>query len=144
MSSYLQSQIKDRMEAKNLTIYALETKAGTTKNAARNILKGYSKKPSAAVLGAIATVLGCTVNDLTGSTTIALNPTKQTIQDHPWNGQLYVDAVQLIEELINDKNYNFSFEQITGLAAEVYRYSCNKKSDQVDKDFATWLVGRNI
>ena len=66
MSSYLQSQIQTRMEAKKLSIYALEKKAGLKRSAARNILQGFSKKPSAEALKAIANVLECTVDDLVG------------------------------------------------------------------------------
>ena len=45
------------MEAMRLSIYALEKKAGLKRSAARNILQGFSKKPSAEALKAIAGVL---------------------------------------------------------------------------------------
>lgn len=149
MSSYLQQQIQTRMEAKKLSIYALEKKAGLKRSAARNILQGFSKKPSAEALKAIANVLECTVDDLVGSNESysASSVVKVTIPSkgsHKWNEKLCMDVMKLISKNLKDKKLDLKFEQIMALISEAYKYSIAKSSDKADQDFVTWLINKNF
>lgn len=150
MSSYLQSQIQTRMEAKKLTIYALERKAGLKRSAARNILQGFSKKPSAETLKAIANVLDCTVDDLVGS--VSENPAASSMikvsmsanGTHQWDEKLCLDTIKLVSKNLNDRNLDLKYEQVLALAGEVYKYSLAKQSDTVDQAFVSWLINKNF
>jgi transcriptional regulator with XRE-family HTH domain len=151
MSSYLQEQIKERMGAKNLTIYALEKKAGLNRSAVRNILQGFSKKPSADILKSIATVLECTLDDLVGSNEVSSEVLKSTSrtptnirETHMWKETLFFDAVKTISHLIAEKSLVLKLDQVTGLINEAYKYSISKNSDHVDQDFCKWLVNKSF
>jgi transcriptional regulator with XRE-family HTH domain len=153
MSAYLQQQIEDRMMAKNLTIYALEKKAGLNRNAVRNILRGFSKNPSVEILSAIARTLDCTLNDLVGtndgnSSAVPHKPlTKAAFKNkvsYVWKESLYFDAVKTIANLISKNGESLNLEQVTNLINETYKYSISKDSDTVDKDFCKWLIGKNL
>ena len=158
MPSYLQQQIRTRMEAKQLTSYGLEKKAGTTRNAVWQILKGTSKNPRAEVLKAIANALECTVDELIAPSqndaitmpTQSYNLDKKLYVDaaakdnHKWNEKLYLDVTKAVSKVIADKNLDLKPEQIVALIGEGYRYSIAKLSDKADKDFVNWLFNKHF
>ena len=145
---YLQKQLSERIEASNLSVNALEKKAGLKRSAVRNILQGFSKKPSADVLLSIAEALNCTVDDLIGSKSsdIVSSSIKSTSKIHnlnPWNDTLYIEAVKLVSKILREKDLQLKSEQTIALINESYKYSLDKGSDKVDVDFTRWLVGRS-
>jgi len=138
------------MEAKKLSIYALEKKAGLKRSAARNILQGFSKKPSAEALKAIANVLECTVDDLVGhvnedySHSSVVKVSVPSKGSHKWNEKLCIDAIKLVSKNLNDRKLDLKYEQIMALAGEAYKYSLGKQSDKIDQDFVSWLINKNF
>ena len=149
MSAILQKQIQRKLDEKNLTVNALEKMAGLKRSAARNLLDGYSKKPSAETLKAIADVLGCSVEDLMvpEDARLASMPAQSNVASkitHSWNEKLYVDSIKAISKKLADKKLDLKFEQVTQLAGEVYKYSLAKKTEKIDQDFINWLVNKNF
>ena len=149
MSTYLQKQIQTRLDEKKLNINALGKKAGLKRSAARNILLGYSKKPSADTLKAIADVLGCTVDDLIGSSSTNLNSFFSKINtasqsSYPWNEKLYLESMKVVTKILKAKKLDLKFEQVTSLIQETYKYSMSKKSEKIDQDFVNWVVDNNF
>lgn len=138
MSSFLQEQIQTRMEAVGLSVYGLEKKAGLKRSAVRNILQGFSQKPSADVVSAIANALDCTLNDLVGSSDGSTVKLKK--RGTVWSDKLYIEAVQSIAKHLSDKNQHLNFEQAAHLVAETYKYSIAKSATKIDDDFSKWLV----
>jgi transcriptional regulator with XRE-family HTH domain len=143
MSSHLQEQIRTRMEAQDLTIYALEKKAGIKRSAARNILQGLSKKPGGEVLLAIAKALDCRIEDLLGEDHEKATITKTSTPkaNYQWNEKLCLDSVKAVAKQLGDRELNF--EQVLAIIKEVYRYSIKKNSDKADIDFVNWLVNKD-
>ena len=150
MSAYLQEQIQTRMEAKSLTVHSLEKKAGLNRSAVRNILQGFSKKPSAEVLMSISEVLDCTVDDLLGQRSdngIMSNKIKtiaKTRNTHAWNDKLYIEAVKTASKCISEKESQLKSDQVISLINETYKYALDKGSDAIDQDFTKWLVGKSL
>jgi transcriptional regulator with XRE-family HTH domain len=159
MPSYLQQQLQTRMEAKQLSVYALEKKSGLNRNAVWYILRGLSKKPRAEALKAIADVLECTVDALLGprendAVALATLPSKSYKLDqkldaaikenHKWNEKLYQDAMKLVSKTIADRKLDLKFDQIMAFISETYKYSVAKSSDKADKDFVNWLFNKNF
>lgn len=150
MSAYLQEQIQTRMEAKSLTAHSLEKKAGLNRSAVRNILQGYSKKPSAEVLMSISEVLDCTVDDLLGQRNdngVMSNKIKtiaKTRNVHTWNDKLYIEAVKTVSKCTSEKESQLKSDQVISLINETYKYSLDKGSDTIDQDFTKWLVGKSL
>ena len=149
MNAILQKQIQRKLDEKNLTVNALEKMAGLKRSAARNILDGYSKKPSAETLKSIADVLGCSVEDLMVPEDAKLTsmPVQSNVASkitHPWNEKLYIDSIKAISKKLADKKLDLKFEQVIQLAGEVYKYSLAKKNEKIDQDFINWLVNKNF
>lgn len=144
MSAYLLEQIQTRMSNKGLTVYGLEKKAGLNRSAVRNILQGFSKKPSADVLLSIASALECGVDDLLGPGNNNISTNIKTISKnrnlHTWNEDLYLQAVKIVAKAINEKELQLKSEQVINLINETYKYSLDKGSEMIDADFAKWLV----
>lgn len=145
MSSHLQQQIQTRMEAKKLSIYALEKQAGLKKNTAWQILHGVSKNPRTDSLKAIADVFECSVDDLIGpsendsETAIAktIIPLKGI---HAWNEKLYVNITKLVSKSIATRKLDLKVEHVMALVYEAYKYSIAKSSSKADQDFVNWLL----
>lgn len=150
MSSFLQQQIQTRMQAKKLSIYALEKEAGLKRGAARNILHGFSKKPSAEALKAIAKVLDCRVDDLVSDiddnyvSSPIVKVTMPSKSGHQWNEKLCLDAIRSVSTALSNKKLELKYEQIMALASEAYKYSLGKQSDNIDEDFVSWLINKNF
>lgn len=148
MSAYLLEQIQTRMSHKGLTIYGLEKKAGLNRSAVRNILQGFSKKPSADALLSIAHALECSVDDLLGPSNNNATTNIKTISKnrnlHAWNEDLYLEAVKIVTQALNEKELQLKSEQVINLINEAYKYSLDKEDDTIDADFAKWLVRQSV
>jgi len=149
MSAFLKTQIRDRMEAKNLSINALERRPGLNRSAVRNILQGFSKNPSIEILSSVAAALDCTINDLVApgeaggySEKVMGEGSAKTRESYMWDEDLYHDVIKVVSELAKEQNLNLDFGQITNLANENYKYAISKKSKHADRDFCKWLMGR--
>lgn len=64
--TYLQRELRRRVEASGLTPRAVSLKAGLNETAVKAILGGKSRHPTHHTLDQLAKVLGCTAADLTG------------------------------------------------------------------------------
>ena len=148
MSTHLQEQIQNRMESKQLTVHALERKAGLNRSAVRNILQGFSKKPSANVLMTIAEALDCTIEDLVGQGNDELSGRIKTVAKtrnaHAWNDKLYIDAVKAVTKFAGEKDSQLKSDRIISLINETYKYSLDKGSDTLDQDFTKWLISKSL
>ena len=149
MSAYLQQQIRDRMEERNLSIYALEKKAGLNRSAVRNILQGFSKNPSVEILSAIALALDCTLNELVDpgkvvktSERITARTSAKNKESVMWNESLYLDTAKVISKIAEEKGLSLNLDQINTFILEGYKYSIDKNSKSADKDFCKWLMRR--
>jgi transcriptional regulator with XRE-family HTH domain len=136
------------MESKQLTVHALERKAGLNRSAVRNILQGFSKKPSANVLMTIAEALDCTIEDLVGQGNDELSGRIKTVvktrNTHAWNDKLYIDAVKAVTKFAGEKDSQLKSDRIISLINETYKYSLDKGSDTLDQDFTKWLISKSL
>lgn len=143
--SPLQYQLRNRMQDKGISANALEKRAGLKPSAVQNILQGKSKRPTANLLQAIASELSCSVSDLLNESTATLKEEeylsvpKEKIPSK-WDSKLYVEAIQLVDELLLQKKVKVTKETVLKFADEIYRYSLESKSGQLDRYFANWLV----
>lgn len=134
--SPLQMQLKKRLQDNGLSANALEKRAGLKPSAVQNILQGKSKHPTAVLLQAISKELNCSVSDL-------LDQNQSEKQEKPiekvnWNSKLYVEAIQLVEDLLSKEKIEVTKEVVLKYADEIYRYSL--KEGNLDHRFAQWLI----
>lgn len=144
----ISQQIDIRMTAKNLSIMALESKAGLKTHAVRNILRGKSKSPSAVNLQAIADVLGCSVKDLLSTPELLQEESLSSLEEilqkkytaYAKSG-LLVDVVKAVDDLVQKQRKDLTVEQVLICVRETYLHSLQKDPTKVDKDFAEWFMG---
>lgn len=143
--STLQYELRHRMQDKGISANALEKRAGLKPSAVQNILQGKSKRPTALLLQAIANELNCSISDLLGESPnkeVGLEAMRLDLGkiNNSWDSKLYVEAIQIVEELLTKKKISANKETVLKYAEEIYRYSTESQSGQLDHYFASWLV----
>ncbi len=141
--------IKEKMIEKGLSAHALEKQAGLKLSAVQNIMYGRSKNPSINILASIAQALGCTVSDLLEEGHLSTQRAGSNVgpsfsQTTPWNADLYINTLHVINISANAKNLSLSQEQLFKYADETYAYSIKNKKNKPDKNFAEWLVEKSF
>lgn len=137
--SALQSQLRNRMQDQGISAHALEKRAGLKPSAVQNILQGKSKRPTALLLQAISRELNCSIQDLLGEGEGVSFIAKEKIF-HEWNSKLYVEAIQIVEELLLQKKIEATKGTVLKYSEEIYRYSIESQLGQLDRYFANWLI----
>ncbi len=142
MENNLQSVIKAKLKEKNISVRAFEIKAGLKVNAVRNILKGYSTKPSAETLSLIAKALDCALDDL-------LYPSTYGTSHYTYNKQV-IDNYDLFQQVVKETlsiyfvlNVKPSAEDLCKNIIKIYFYCLEKKASNIDLDFIKWIVEGN-
>jgi transcriptional regulator with XRE-family HTH domain len=141
----LQIRLKKKITEAGLSAHALEKQAGLRRSAVQNILYGKSKKPSAEILGAITKILGCSINELLG--TSEENPTvgiyTQSQNDDGiaiLDTSLYAKAVQHANLLFKSNQLAPNKQDALNYINEIYQYSLNSNKNDIDITFAEWLA----
>ena len=145
MNNFLQTQIRQRMENKNLTVRGLEKKAGLGQNSVRSILEGISKNPRTKVLLAIADVLECSLTDLLekeNKNSSLSNPSPSSLSSYKWDLDLYIQSCQTVNEYIDQHNMTLSTEKVIKAILDVYEFSFKSDPPEVDPKFCSWLLER--
>jgi len=145
MSTQIAKQITTRMRAKNLSLSSLEKEAGLKPHAVQNILRGKSKRPSAAILKAVGDVLGCSVNDLLDQHEIYheedLSQSKKELLSRKYEyPDLFSEIVKFVNEALKHKDNALTIEQFMSCIEEIYLHSLQKDPSKIDKEFAEWWV----
>ena len=143
MNTFLQTQIKQRLEKNNLSIRGLEKKAGLSQNAVLNILAGRSKNPRTKVLSAIASIFGCSINDLLGEDSESLSSSSEHKKPYPWNLNLYIQTCQVVDDYINKNNLMIPTEKIIKIVWEIYTFSLSQNPSTIDPKFCEWFFNRD-
>jgi transcriptional regulator with XRE-family HTH domain len=138
MTSVLQKNLRSQLKEKNLSVHALEKKSGLKAGAVQNILQGKSKKPSADLIFAIAQELHCSVEELLQETTpLKKQPSKK------WVPGLYMDALKIMNALVDERKIEMGKESLLKLVEEVYLYSLDGGLEQADRKFSEWLISNS-
>ncbi len=135
-------QIAARMKAKNLSASALEREAGLKNHSVRNILRGKIKKPSAQVLQAVADVLECSVRDLlTGITEAEEDAPQKKLLEAPYDHQqLFLEAVQILTQAIQERQLTLSLKQFYTCLEEITLHALQAQEPKVDPAFVDWFL----
>lgn len=148
MRSTLRDEIEIRMEAKNLSISALERKSGLTIHSVRNILKGRISKPSARSLQAIADALECSILDLMNPSLskntrlmkpLEVNTKKPTFID---DYALMKNCFKIVTKLINEKGIYFSVDDYLDCVGIIYTYTLSGEPKMIDLKFVKWVMDK--
>jgi transcriptional regulator with XRE-family HTH domain len=131
------------MDISNITIPALERKAGVKTNAVRNILTGRSKNPNIDTLKAIARALECSLEELIASEQTEGNLISETRLAKVEDTTLYVQIVDNVLKEYNKKNIAPTISKLNIVVLEIYSYLHSKKK-AIDVDFIEWMVERNL
>jgi transcriptional regulator with XRE-family HTH domain len=155
----LQTEIKKRLEEKDISISALERDANLKKGTLYNIVYGRSKNPRIDSVQAIARQLGCSVAELYGQKEeVMATPAPiasaeiagETVHARPvskiteWNGKLYSECLQLVRENCERRGFIADKVVMLGYIEEIYDYSLNHGTDMIDVMYGEWILRRNL
>ena len=130
--------ILTRLKNLNMSIAKLEREAGLKVNVARNIIAGYSKKPSAETIYAIAKTLQCSVDDLLS------NKDENTKNIKIKNLSLYQEIGQNVLEFMKNEGSCLNMIEYNKLIQEIYLFSLQFNLNEPDKNFTHWILRKNI
>lgn len=141
----IKEQIMARAKEKNLSIQALEEKAGLNKNVS-NIVRNKSLNPQIKTLVAIAKVLDCTVNDLIAdpqNTKLQIQKRQKELEDCEFTETLFQEIVQKIIDRLQAKKIHVTLNQVMVALKEAYILFFTKKNKKVDTELIEWLIDKN-
>ncbi len=143
MKSVLQQRLLSYLEDLNISIDDLEKKAGLKKSSVKNIIYGYSKKPSAENIQAIARALSCTMEDLMDPISLK-NATSYDSKNkiHRLDIELYSKVSQAVINIIIKNNHIISLHRISYLIKESYTYIHNNNMNALDEHFINYLINK--
>lgn len=141
--SILQTQIKKKIEDKNLSVRSLELKAGLGIGTVQKIISGERTRPGASTLSAISQVLGCSVNELLNGDNSDSFSSISSKKQSPWNPDIYHKSQTVVDEYLVKHALNLSAEKVLEIIWEVYKYSLTKSPPSIDPSFVDWLFTRD-
>jgi transcriptional regulator with XRE-family HTH domain len=148
LASTLRTQIKNRIEAMDTNVRALERKAGLNVGTINNILNGASANPTAETLNAIANTFDCSIDSLLGradpQSSTDTRPIAESFQGFTWNSHLFSSIVVALNKQLEDKNLSISSEKALSIIHEVYLYSLKKHKEEADESLIEWLLDKSI
>lgn len=143
--------LKEKISEANISVHALERKAGLKQSAVQNILYGRSKKPSFHIMQSIAQALNCTVSELMEEesespplSTVSQENTNGSSSIRAWNPDLYIEVLNIVNFLSKKKHFLVSKEKMFDCAEEIYAYSLKNNKKKPDKHFADWLLEKTL
>lgn len=148
MHTSIKRKIDEFLLKNNMTLRALEIKAGVKPLLFRNLLNGRSKNPSLSTLLALSKYIGCTVDELLEDEVInekffsTNQPQKPSeAQDStPTNFSLLKECFSaLVAELAN-KNQTIPVKKVCLYLEEIYQFSLKKNLSKPDYDFMDWII----
>ncbi len=140
----LQLQLRKRLSEKNLSVRALEAKAGLSFGIVQKLMTGERKNPGAKILINLSQALECSVDELlTGNPSISPSPSSSSKPQHPWNAQLYRDAQKSVEFSLEKQDLSLSAEKIVEIIWAIYTFSLSKTPPCIDPLFVDWLFTRD-
>lgn len=138
----IQARVNDLMSKKNITPSDIAKKSNLALTSVTSILNGSSKNPTAKTLKAIADVFDITLEQMLSDDIVNLE--YLTIDQLT----LYKQSCNNLIDTVIKKNYMLSIGKISNLIKEIYEYSLDIKSDNInermiDKKFIDWLLKKN-
>lgn len=160
MFEVLQSNLKQQLEKKSISVAELERRTGL-RHAVINIMRGRSKNPSIKIAHALAVGLGCSIEDLITETNISNGIcTKDNKQDKSesalinltdpnskkklgeYNRTLGTNIFNAINNILDNKNISLTPDKVMELWLESYNYCSGIPGQSIDKRFIEWLIDR--
>ena len=148
MHKNIKHAILTRLKSLNLSIAGLERKAGLKINVARNIICGYSKKPSAETVHAISRALGCSIDNLLSRNTTTSSGNNQSTDQAQQNIQiknllLYQNTSHKVLEFIRNETSELDLNEFNRIIKEIYLFSLQFNLNIPDKKFTHWILNNS-
>ncbi|HQS84933.1 MAG TPA: helix-turn-helix transcriptional regulator [Alphaproteobacteria bacterium] len=143
MTSALQKKIRDHLDRTGYSIAGFEREAGLKTNVIRNILNGYSVKPTPNTLNALARAMNLSVPALLDREE---KPFSRFEEDSPIieKPELMVEALQAILRIAAEHGRKLTIYKACLMLDEVYAYTVQKKLPVIDEEFIRWFVLKTL
>ncbi|MCE2716098.1 MAG: helix-turn-helix domain-containing protein [Pseudomonadota bacterium] len=133
-------KLRQVMDERHISIYALERTAGMKPSVVQNIIYGRSKNPGVDTIKTIAKALNCSVAELIEETNDHLPLFAAPLE--PWNLSLFVESLKALELVIKEQSLTISQKDTFSLAQEIYKYAAHSPASTVDLTFVRWLLSK--
>lgn len=131
------NNIREKARENGISVNKLEQTAGLKKGTLYNILSGRSKNPGIYTLQQLATVLNCSIAELSSNNS---SFSKDMIEEEEWNSALYIQCLSYLIYQASIKKIILSKYKALEFTDEVYKYCSQAKLKEVDKNFCNWLL----
>jgi len=141
----LAKQISARLKAKNLTVSALEKKAGLKNYTVRNIMRGKSRNPNFEMMQAICNVLGCSIQDLIEKDQHFIEVDEEGVEHLAEeisfdNQALLLNCVETVNSILEKNKQVLTVRQVMTCIEEIYLHSHKQNLNTADSSFAKWFI----
>ncbi|HQS93749.1 MAG TPA: hypothetical protein PK010_03750 [Alphaproteobacteria bacterium] len=143
MTSALQKKIRDHLDRTGNSIAGFEREAGLKTNVLRNILNGYSVKPTTNTLNALARAMNLSVPALLDREEKPFSRFEEDslVIEKP---ELMVEALQAILRVAAEHRHKLTVYKACLMLDEIYAYTVQKKLPAIDEEFISWFVLKTL
>jgi transcriptional regulator with XRE-family HTH domain len=140
---FVASNIRERLDEKNIAVQAFERKAGLNLNAVQNILSGRSQNPGISTLISIANAFDCTVDELLGGKNGKENKEEQEAKKIMFSNRMLLTEIfgYLKDNLVSEDAERSSLDVYEAIQ-EIYLFSEKNNKGSMDERFAKWWLER--
>lgn len=139
MQTELQLKIKAYLDENGITVSELERRAGVP-HAIVNIMRGRSKNPSIRVANSIAKELNCSVDELFEKK--SCTNTKET--GCPCDAEVLNNSFKVLTNVLTEYQLSPELSDVLRCVEDIYKYTMESPTKEVDKRFAKWLTQRTF
>ncbi len=136
----LREKIKAKLKERHLTVAEAERQSGIGPSSLRNFLSGRIKSPTLETITALSKTLKCNLADLLGSEENSINSTFNTSD---WKPDIFSNTTEYVKNTLENNKITLRNEEALAALKEIYKFSCTKEGNKVDKEFADWYL-KNI
>lgn len=133
--------IKRKLLEQNLTVSALEKKAGIRPSSLQNIIQGRSKNPNLDTLKTVAKALQCSVSDLLEEDRISAD-IELFLGKNAWNQDRYFDIISSVISVCRKSKRTLPKKVFLLAVEEIYDYALRYSKNNVDQDLIDWILQR--
>jgi transcriptional regulator with XRE-family HTH domain len=133
--------IKRKLLEQNLTVSALEKKAGIRPSSLQNIIQGRSKNPNLDTLKTVAKALECSVSDLLEEDRISAD-IELFLGKNAWNQDRYFDIISSVISVCRKSKRILPKKVFLLAVEEIYDYALRYSKNNVDQDLIDWVLQR--
>ncbi len=133
----LREKIKARLKEIRITVAEAERRSGIGPSSLRNFLSGRIKSPTLETITALSKTLESDLTDLLGKEGDLADSVFETAD---WDSDLFSNSTEYVKNVLESSRSIVQNKEALSAVKEIYKFSCTKGQNKVDKEFADWYL----